>query len=163
MSLLLHRGPITQHERCLNSPLQSPYFKSEYVTTVRRGCPIPEASPNAAVKCDPVYPLQSSLTILQSTPVVSLMVRSHGPSNLVKMGGDSTWPCHIYQVFSSMCSSDSSHGLDVWIIMGWSRNMLWLLVHCLAVVSHTLQWNVVDSRAGYHLRNYDSSILNQYQ
>lgn len=47
--------------------LQPPYFKTEYVITVQQGCPIPEASPNVAVKCDPMYPLQSSLSAPPST------------------------------------------------------------------------------------------------
>lgn len=60
----LHNMSCVPIQSCL---LQSPYFETEYVTTVRRGCPIPQAPPNAALKCDPVYPLQSPLTIPQSS------------------------------------------------------------------------------------------------
>lgn len=62
--------------------LQSLYFKTECIVRVRWGCPIPEACPNVAVKCDLV---SSSHTTLHPR-LVGVMVHSSGPLHLVNMG-----------------------------------------------------------------------------
>lgn len=130
-SLLSHRGPIAQYERCPSSVLPAP--KSVFQDWIRHNSLTRLSHSGGFSKCGcEMWPGVSSAVLAHYPTIhsglVSLMVHSRGPPHLVNMG-----EYHMIVIFIRYfhsCGPQSlspSHRLDMLIITGCCKQMLWIL------------------------------------